>query len=125
MEKVYDLGIIGAGPAGYSAAIKAAQNGLSVILFEKETMGGVCLNKGCIPTKTILHCSDLYKNLKKSEKFGINTGEISYDYQKIFERKNEVIQKLQKSLTKLVQSHGVEICFSNALPQIAIQLVQG
>ena len=115
MEKVYDLGIIGAGPAGYSAAIKAAQNGLSVILFEKEAMGGVCLNKGCIPTKTILHCSDLYKNLKKSEKFGLNTGEISYDYQKIFERKNEVVQKLQKSLTKLVQSHGVEICFSNAV----------
>ncbi len=115
MEKVYDLGIIGAGPAGYSAAIRAAQKGLSVILFEKETMGGVCLNKGCIPTKTILHCSDLYKNLKKSKKFGINTGEISYDYQKIFERKNEVIQKLQKSLTKLVQSYGVEICFSNAL----------
>ena len=115
MEKVYDLGIIGAGPAGYSAAIKAAQNGLSVILFEKEAMGGVCLNKGCIPTKTILHCSDLYKNLKKSEKFGLNTGELSYDYQKIFERKNEVVQKLQKSLTKLVQSYGVEICFSNAL----------
>ena len=115
MENVYDLGIIGSGPAGYSAAIRAAQNGLSIILFEKEAMGGVCLNKGCIPTKTILHCSDLYKNLKKSEKFGINTGEISYDYQKIFERKNEVIQKLQKSLTKLVQSHGVEICFSNAL----------
>ncbi len=115
MENVYDLGIIGAGPAGYSAAIKAAQNGLSVILFEKEAMGGVCLNKGCIPTKTILHCSDLYKNLKKSEKFGLNTGEISYDYQKIFERKNEVVQKLQKSLTKLVQSYGVEICFSNAL----------
>ena len=110
MENVYDLGIIGAGPAGYSAAIKAAQNGLSVILFEKEAMGGVCLNKGCIPTKTILHCSDLYKNLKKSEKFGLNTGEISYDYQKIFERKNEVVQKLQKSLTKLVQSYGVEIC---------------
>ena len=115
MENVYDLGIIGAGPAGYSAAIKAAQNGLSVILFEKEAMGGVCLNKGCIPTKTILHCSDLYKNLKKSKKFGLNTGEISYDYQKIFERKNEVVQKLQKSLTKLVQSYGVEICFSNAL----------
>lgn len=115
MENVYDLGIIGAGPAGYSAAIKAAQNGLSVILFEKEAMGGVCLNKGCIPTKTILHCSDLYKNLKKSEKFGLNTGELSYDYQKIFERKNEVVQKLQKSLTKLVQSYGVEICFSNAL----------
>ena len=114
MGNVYDLGIIGGGPAGYSAAIRAAQKGLSVILFEKEAMGGVCLNKGCIPTKTILHCSDLYKNLKKSEKFGINAGAVSYDYEKIFNRKNDIVQKLQKSLTKLVQSFGVEICFSKA-----------
>ena len=63
MENNFDLGIIGGGPAGYSAAIRAAQKGLSVIVFEKEQMGGVCLNKGCIPTKTILHCSDFYKNL--------------------------------------------------------------
>ena len=67
---LYDLGIIGGGPAGYSAAIRAAQKGLKVILFEKEAMGGACLNKGCIPTKTILHCTDLYKSLKKADKFG-------------------------------------------------------
>ena len=109
MENLFDLGIIGGGPAGYSAAIRAAQKGLSVVLFEKNCMGGVCLNKGCIPTKAILHCSDLYKSLKKAEKFGINTSDISYDYEKIFNRKNEIVQKLQKSLTKLVQSFGVQI----------------
>ena len=109
MENFFELGIIGGGPAGYTAAIRAAQKGLSVVLFEKNSLGGVCLNKGCIPTKTILHCSDLYKSFRKAEKFGINTAELSYDYEKIFNRKNEIVQKLQKSLTKLVQSYGVEI----------------
>ena len=114
MENLFDLGIIGGGPAGYSAAIRAAQKGLSVILFEKNSMGGVCLNRGCIPTKTILHCSDVYKSMKKVEKFGINTGEISYSYEKIFNRKNEVVEKLQKSLIKLVQSYGVLIISAEA-----------
>lgn len=109
MEKNFDLGIIGGGPAGYSAAIRAAQKGLSVVLFEKDCMGGVCLNRGCIPTKTILHCADFYKNLKKAEKFGITIADKAYDYEKIFNRKNDVVQKIQKSLTKLVQSYGVEI----------------
>ncbi len=114
MENNFDLGIIGGGPAGYSAAIRAAQKGLSVIIFEKEQMGGVCLNKGCIPTKTILHCSDFYKNLKKAEKFGIEISDKSYNYEKIFNRKNEIVEKLQKSLTKLVQSYGVEIINAEA-----------
>lgn len=114
MENCFDLGIIGGGPAGYSAAIRAAQKGLKVVLFEKAAMGGVCLNCGCIPTKTILHCTDLYKNLKKADKFGISAAEISIDYAKIFNRKNELVQKLQKSLTKLVQSYGVNIVNAEA-----------
>lgn len=116
MSKFYDLGIIGAGPAGYSAAIRAAQNGLSVVLFEKDSIGGVCLNRGCIPTKTILHCSDFYKNLKKSEKFGICFGQEhpKADYEKIYNRKNDVVAKIHKSLSKLVQSHGVNIINAEA-----------
>lgn len=130
MENNYDLGIIGGGPAGYSAAIRAAQKGLNVVLFEKDCMGGVCLNRGCIPTKTILHCADFYKSLKKADKFGVNfcyttdssTGNASdinnahpmVDYEKIFNRKNEVVSKIQKSLTKLVQSYGVEIISAEA-----------
>ena len=109
MENSFDLGIIGAGPAGYSAAIRAAQRGLRVVLFEKEYAGGTCLNKGCIPTKAVLHCTDLFKNLKKAEKFGITTGETQIDYTKVFNRKNDVVTKIQKSLTKLIQSHGITI----------------
>ncbi len=114
MENKYDLGIIGGGPAGYSAAIRAAQKGLSVVLFEKDSMGGVCLNRGCIPTKTILHCSDFYKNLKKADKFGIEISDKKLNYEKIFNRKNDVVAKIQKSLTKLVQSFGIEIVCEEA-----------
>ena len=116
MENIFNLGIIGAGPAGYSAAIRAAQKGLSVVLFEKESIGGVCLNKGCIPTKTILHCTDFYKSLKKAGKFGINLGKENpeADYEKIFNRKNEIVIKLQKSLTELVQSYNVKIVNAEA-----------
>lgn len=114
MENIYDIGIIGGGPAGYSAAIRAAQKGLKVVVFEKDCMGGVCLNRGCIPTKTILHCADFYKNLKKSEKFGVSIGEKSFDYEKVLNRKNDIVLKIQKSLTKLVQSHGVEIVGAEA-----------
>lgn len=109
MENSFDLGVIGAGPGGYNAAIRAAQRGLSVVLFEKECAGGTCLNKGCIPTKAILHCTELFKSLKKAEKFGITTGESKIDYTKVFNRKNDVVTKIQKSLTKLIQSHGVTI----------------
>lgn len=123
MENIYDIGIIGGGPAGYSAAIRAAQIGFSVVLFEKNEMGGVCLNRGCIPTKTIIHCADFYKNLKKADKFGIEISYKKFDYEKIFNRKNEIVQKIQKSLTKLVQSFGVDIVFKQAtlMPQNIIK----
>ena len=88
MEK-FDFGIIGSGPAGYVAAIRAAQLGKSVVLFEKEDLGGVCLNKGCIPTKTILKSAELYNSLKKISNFGIEINNCSLDFQKIFERKEK------------------------------------
>ena len=67
----YDVMIIGAGPGGYNAANKASANGLKTILFEKDKVGGTCLNKGCIPTKTIMHTADLYKDAKNAENIGI------------------------------------------------------
>lgn len=115
MEKeFYDLGIIGGGPGGYAAAIRGAQKGLSVVLFEKDCVGGVCLNRGCIPTKTIIHCTDFFKSLKKADKFGISITDASYDYEKIFERKNNITQKIQTSLRKLIQSHCVKIIDAEA-----------
>lgn len=104
MEK-FDLGIVGAGPGGYSAALAAANNGKKVVLFEKENIGGVCLNKGCIPTKSILHVSELYKKVKNIENFGISVSDVSFDFSKVIERKNKTIETLRK---------GIELALKNA-----------
>ncbi len=81
MENVFDIGVIGGGPGGYSAALRAVQEGLKVVLFEKDCVGGACLNRGCIPTKVILHCTDLFKSLKKADKLGITIDNYSCDYE--------------------------------------------
>ena len=109
MEKVYDYGIIGAGPAGFTAALIAAGNGKSVVLFEKDKIGGVCLNKGCIPTKTIMHAADLYKDVKNAENFGIIANDVHVDFVKLMEHKNKVVETLRNALTKSLQTKGVEI----------------
>lgn len=112
--KTYDFGIIGSGPAGYTAAIRAAQLGKSVVLFEKEFLGGVCLNKGCIPTKTFLHCADVYNSLKKVVNLGINIENYSLDFAKATERKEKTVEKLRKSLEMLLKSYEIEIINTEA-----------
>jgi len=109
-----DFGIIGAGPAGYTAAIRAAQLGKSVVLFEKEFLGGVCLNKGCIPTKTFLHCADVYNSLKKASNLGIEIENYSINYEKTFERKEKTVEKIRKSLEMLLKSYDIEIVQAEA-----------
>lgn len=106
---MHDIGIIGGGIAGYSAAIRAKQRGMSVVLFEKSAIGGVCLNKGCIPTKTILRSADFYAGLKGAEKLGIELEGYGLNYEKVLERKNSVVSKLQKSLSMLINSYDIEI----------------
>jgi len=101
----YDIGIIGGGPAGYTAALHSAKSGKKVILFEKGEIGGVCLNKGCIPTKSILHVSEIYKNVKSAEKYGITVQNSVIDYKKVVERKNIIVEKLRK---------GIELALKNA-----------
>ncbi len=103
----FDLGIIGAGPAGYTAAFQARAKGMSVVLFEKDKVGGVCLNRGCIPTKAILHCAELYEEMKHSSELGINVKELSFDYRKVVERKDKVVEKIRKSLELALKNSGV------------------
>ena len=109
MVKTYDYGIIGAGPAGFTAALLASERGLSVILFEKDKIGGTCLNQGCIPTKTILHSADLYKEVKNAENLGITAENLTFNFEKVMERKNKVVETLRNALTKTLQTKGVEI----------------
>ena len=113
MEK-YNIGIIGGGPAGYTAAFQARKQGLSVILFEKDKIGGVCLNKGCIPTKAILHSAELYEEIKCSQELGICTEKITFDYEKVVERKNAIVEKLRKSLELSLKNAGVIVVNAEA-----------
>lgn len=91
---MFDLAIIGGGPGGYTAAAKAIKNNLSVILFEQDTLGGTCLNVGCIPTKALLYSSKLYRHAKESEKFGICVNNATFDFLKIQQRKMRVVRRL-------------------------------
>lgn len=112
--KIYDIGIIGSGPAGYTAALQACKAGFKVVLFEKNQIGGICLNLGCIPTKTILHSVELYQNVKKASAVGIEVGNMNFDYSKIFERKELVVSKLRKALEMSLKRGGVEIIAGEA-----------
>ena len=83
----YQVIIIGGGPAGYTAAEAAAKGGLSVLLIEKNSLGGVCLNEGCIPTKTLLYSAKTYDSAKHASKYAVNIPEVSFDLPKIIARK--------------------------------------
>ena len=111
----YDIGIVGGGPAGYTAAFQARKQGLSVVLFEKDKIGGVCLNKGCIPTKAILHSAELYEELKCSEELGIIAKNISFDYAKVVDRKEKIVERIRKSLELSLKNAGVITVYADAV----------
>lgn len=90
----YFLAIIGGGPAGYTAAEKAAQAGKDVVLFEQTALGGTCLNVGCIPTKTLLYSAKQYYNAKNAAKYGVTAENVVFDYAKMAQRKTKVVRKL-------------------------------
>jgi dihydrolipoamide dehydrogenase len=108
-RKKYDIAIIGAGPGGYVAAIKASQEGKRVCLIDKGFLGGTCLNVGCIPTKTLLANAAVMQKIKHAEQYGIYTGQVSFDYAKMKARKDGVVEKIRKSLEGLILSNGIEI----------------
>lgn len=112
---MYDIAIIGGGPGGYAAAEKAGKNGLKTILFEKKDLGGVCLNEGCIPTKTLLYSAKLYDNARKSEKYGVRVEGAELDYKKMIDRKTKVIRKLVAGVGLRMKNAGVEVIKAEAV----------
>jgi dihydrolipoamide dehydrogenase len=94
MSEKFDLAIIGGGPAGYVAAERAGAEGLSVIIFDERALGGVCLNEGCIPTKTLLYSAKTYRNALDATKYGVTCENVTFDFSKIMKRKNKVVKKL-------------------------------
>ena len=111
---MFDLAILGGGPAGYTAAERAAAGGLNVVLFEKNALGGTCLNEGCIPTKTLLYSSKLYYNAKNGAKYGVTAGDVSFEYDKIVARKNKVVRKLNAGIRSKMTNHGVTVITGEA-----------
>lgn len=106
----YDIAIIGGGPAGYTAAERAAAGGLKTVLFEKKAIGGVCLNEGCIPTKTLLYSAKLWDNLKGASKYGISVPDaLAFDMEKIIDRKDKIVKKLTGGVKMTVTSYGATI----------------
>lgn len=112
---MFDIAIIGGGPGGYVAAEKAGKNGLSTILFEKKDLGGVCLNEGCIPTKTLLYSAKLYDHTRGSEKYGIRAEGVELDYKKMTDRKTKVIRKLVAGVGLRMKNAGVQVVKAEAL----------
>lgn len=109
MEERFDLGVIGGGPGGYVAAIRAAQLGLRVALVEKEQLGGVCLNRGCIPTKALLASAGLLTTLRRSEEFGVRIEGVEADVPAMFRRKDEVVARLRGGVETLLKTRKVTV----------------
>lgn len=112
---MYDLAIIGGGPAGYVAAENAGAKGLKVVLFEKRELGGVCLNEGCIPTKTLLYSAKMYDHAQGGKKYGVTAENVVYDYKKIADRKTKVVRKLVAGIKMKMEHNNVEVVRGDAL----------
>ena len=105
----YDVIVIGAGPGGYPAAIRAAQLGKKTAIIEKEAFGGTCLNWGCIPTKTLIASAERYRHAKTSDEFGVTAKGVDFDYSRMTARKAEIVKKLSGGVRMLLKSNGVDI----------------
>ena len=104
----FDLAVIGGGPGGYVGAIRAAQLGLKVCIIEREKLGGICLNWGCIPTKALIKNAEVYGMIKQSEKYGINVQNISVDFKKNVKRSRDIAQRLSKGIEFLMKKNKIK-----------------
>ena len=113
MDK-YDVIVIGSGPGGYVTAIRASQLGFNTAIVEKESLGGVCLNWGCIPTKALLKSAEVYNYLKKSEDYGISAENISSDFVKVIERSRSVANSMSKGVNFLMKKNKINVINGHA-----------
>jgi len=120
----YDFAVIGAGPAGYVAAKKAAASGLKTLLVEKSKLGGVCLNEGCVPSKTLLQAAKTYHHAKHGSVFGVEVEGLSFDFPKAHAHKNQVMDKMRNGIAGLMKKHKVDVVEGEAtlLPGLEISI---
>jgi len=114
MNFEYDVVVIGSGPGGYVAAIRAAQLGHKTAIIEKDNLGGVCLNWGCIPTKALLESSEVYSILKKSDYYGISAKEVTFDFDKVINRSRDVAKSLSDGIGFLLKKNNIDHISGNA-----------
>ena len=109
MQKSYDIAILGGGPGGYVAAIRAGQLGLKTVLIDKDNLGGICLNWGCIPTKSLLKNAEIYDAMKNhSEDFGISVQGLSFDFGKIIKRSRDISDRITKNVELLIKKNKID-----------------
>lgn len=108
-ESRYDLVVVGAGPGGYVAAIRAAQLGLKTAIVERQYMGGVCGNVGCIPTKALLHSADLLDEMRESQKFGITTQNVSFDWSAVQKYKDQIVKQNAQGVSFLMKKNKIDV----------------
>ncbi len=114
MKKKYDIGVIGSGPGGMSAALKAASLGKKVAVIEQGELGGVCLNTGCIPTKTVIASVSMFKKISKAGDLGIRTEASKIDWRSVLERKRRVVEKLRKGVELSFKKAGIDVIKARA-----------
>src|SRR5260370_5898774 len=108
-ETSFDLVVVGGGPGGYVAAIRAAQLGMKTALVEREQLGGICLNWGCIPTKALLRASEIYHLLHNLDQFGFSARDIAYDPKKVVARSRAVAKQLSNGVAHLLRKNKVSV----------------
>ena len=114
-EKSFDIAILGGGPGGYTAAIRAAQLGMTVALVEKGFLGGTCLNRGCIPSKAFIRCASLLEDIKGAKTFGVSASDVSFDWSKILKYKDRCVIRLRKGTESLMPKNKIEVFSSNGV----------
>lgn len=108
-DKQFDVIVIGGGPGGYVAAIRAAQLGLKAAVVEREHLGGICLNWGCIPTKALLRSAEVYHLMQHADQFGLKAENISFDFKKVIQRSRSVAKQLSSGIGHLMKKHKVTV----------------
>jgi dihydrolipoamide dehydrogenase len=108
-QSLFDVVVVGGGPGGYPAAIRASQYGLKVALIEKERPGGVCLNWGCIPTKAMLRSADVLETMQHSQDFGVLADNVRLDYPRVLQRKDTIVKGLTDGVGQLLKANGVTV----------------
>src|SRR5580698_279913 len=109
MAEQYDVIVIGSGPAGYVCAIRAAQLGLKAAIVERDRLGGICLNWGCIPTKALLRSSEIWHLMHRLDEFGFSAENLQFDIAKIVARSRKVSQQLSNGVAFLMKKHKITV----------------